>query len=73
LDTIILAMHHKLHLRMALLYVNIAAYGTQAFLAETARPRVERRSVIWLAGVRRVGKTCRQLQGHSLHLEQLGA
>ena len=30
-----------MHLRLALLCANIAAYGTQAFLAETARPGVE--------------------------------
>jgi len=50
-------MHLKLQLRLALLYENIPAYGTQAFLAETARPRVER-AIRHLAGVRRAGKTC---------------
>ncbi len=46
-------------LRLALLYASIAAYGTQAHLVETARPRVEgalRRLARWRSDlVGRVG------------------
>jgi len=49
----------QMQLRLVLLCVTIVSYGTQAILAETARSaHGKERSVVWLAGVRRVGKTC---------------